>query len=301
VSLPNKRALLERERRWARPVGIATLVGVVLYFGSVVIEQSAGLLDRSDDATQLQSYHDHSAALLGTAIMFALGVALLSLPLFHLFKAAEGRSERIRGALVAFAFIGPVLLGAQGIVSWFAHTDVADQYIAQGGPGRGEGADEFAENLIENSATFDVAANLLFPAVLGLLIGMVYISLQAMRQGLLTRFWGSLGMALGVALALVPPVALLGLLIWFLYVGLLIAGFLPGGRPPAWETGEAMPWPPPGERREQPARQASTSESVEGSGREVSERPLPDSPPATGEPQPGGEGQAPRRKRKRRS
>lgn len=300
MSLPDKQALLERERRWARPIGIATLVGVVLYFGSVVIEQSAGLLDRSDDATQLQSYHDHSAALLGTAIMFAIGVALLSLPLFHLFKAAEGRSERVRGALVAFAFIGPVLLGAQGIVSWFAHTAVADQYIDQGGPARGEGAADFAETLIEDSGTFDVAANLLFPAVLGLLIGMVYISLQAMRLGLLTRFWGSLGMALGVALALVPPVALLGLLIWFVYVGLLIAGFLPGGRPPAWETGEAMPWPPPGERREQPARQASTSEPVEGSGREVSEPPLPDSQQATGEPQRGGEGQTPRRKRKRR-
>jgi hypothetical protein len=311
---PDKQALLERERRLARPFGIAALVGVAFYFGSIIIEQSAGLLDRSDDAIRLQTFHENSTALLGTAIMFAIGVALLSLPLFYLFKAAEARSERVRSALVAFAFIGPVLLGAQSIVAWFANREVSDQFVAQGGPGRGEGAVEFAEELIDNSGIVDIAGNLVFPAILGLLIAMVYISLQAMRLGLLTRFWGSLGMALGVCLALIPPVALLGALIWFVYVGLMIAGFLPGGRPPAWESGEAMPWQPPGEERERARRAATTPEDLEGSGREVSERPLPESqggpPRADDEPigaeweEPGaasGEGQGPPpRKRKRR-
>jgi hypothetical protein len=288
----DRQALLERERRWARPVGIMALLGVALYFGSVMIEQTAGLLDRENDATRLESYDDNPTALLSTAVMFAIGVILLSAPLFHLFRAAEGRSERVRRGLVPFAFIGPVLLGAQGIVSWFAHRDVADQFVAQGGPGRGEDAPDFAENLIENSGTFDVAGNLLFPAILGLLIAMVYISLQAMRVGLLTRFWGSLGMALGVCLALVPPVALLGLLLWFVYVGLMIAGFLPGGRPPAWETGEAMPWPRPGERRDE--REAAEASSVEASGREVSERPLPESTPGAAPPGgPGASGPSP--------
>jgi hypothetical protein len=66
-----------------------------------------------------------------------------------------------------------------------------------------------------------------------------------MRTGLLSRFWGSLGMALGIA-------TLFGLiiftLIWFIYFGLLVLGKVPGGRPPAWEEGEAVPWPTPGEQ-----------------------------------------------------
>ncbi|HEY3491512.1 MAG TPA: hypothetical protein VGK43_01085, partial [Solirubrobacterales bacterium] len=54
-----------------------------------------------------------------------------------------------------------------------------------------------------------------------------------------------LGMALGVA-------ALFGLLpfvlLWFLYFGVLLLDRLPGGRPPAWAAGEAIPWPTPGEK-----------------------------------------------------
>jgi hypothetical protein len=87
-----------------------------------------------------------------------------------------------------------------------------------------------------------------------------------MRTGLLSRFWGSLGMAMGVA-------ALLLLIqftfIWFLYFGLLVAGWVPGGRPPAWAAGEAVPWPTPGEE----------AAAKLGSG---------DEPPEDGEP--GGEG-----------
>jgi len=66
-----------------------------------------------------------------------------------------------------------------------------------------------------------------------------------MRVGLLSKFWGSLGIALGVA-------SVIGLfqiaLLWFAYFGLLVAGWVPGGRPPAWAAGEAVPWSSPGER-----------------------------------------------------
>src|SRR3712207_7043707 len=37
-------------------------------------------------------------------------------------------------------------------------------------------------------------------------------------------------------------------LVWFLSLGMLIAGWVPRGRPPAWAAGEAVPWPTPGEQ-----------------------------------------------------
>ena len=98
-----------------------------------------------------------------------------------------------------------------------------------------------------------------------------------MRVGLLTRFWGSLGMALGVA-ALLLLVQFT--MIWFIYFGLLLLGRLPGGRPPAWAAGEAVPWPTPGEK---------AAESLEGS------EPL--DPSDSGD---AGPGEGERRKRKQR-
>ena len=73
---------------------------------------------------------------------------------------------------------------------------------------------------------------------------MVYTCLYAMRVGLLPRFWGSLGMALGAVSFLFFQFALL----WFVYLGILLLGRVPGGKPPAWEAGEAIPWPTPGDK-----------------------------------------------------
>jgi hypothetical protein len=92
-------------------------------------------------------------------------------------------------------------------------------------------------------------------------------------------------MASGVA-------ALIGLsplvLIWFFYLGLLLIGTLPGGRPPAWAAGEAIPWPTPGE---QAAAQLDGGE--EAGGEEAGADPVT--------PEPGaGEGAARPRKRKQR-
>src|SRR6201999_4068809 len=80
---------------------------------------------------------------------------------------------------------------------------------------------------------------------IGLAFALGYSCLWAMRVGLLTRFWGSLGIALGVAaLLLIPQFTM----IFFIYFALLLVGKLPRGRPPAWAAGEAIPRPTPGER-----------------------------------------------------
>ena len=75
---------------------------------------------------------------------------------------------------------------------------------------------------------------------------MFYTALYGMRTGLLTRFWGSLGMALGAVSFF--PVFFQFAVLWFVYLGLLIVGRVPGGRPPAWAAGEPVPWPTPGEK-----------------------------------------------------
>jgi hypothetical protein len=155
----------------------------------------------------------------------------------------------------------------------------------------GDSGDALAERISEDSTAAQVGGSLNFPALLGLIVAMIYTPLQAVRAGLLTRFFGTLGMALGVSIILLGPPGTLLLALWIGWLGLLFVGRTPGGRPPAWEAGEAIPWLRPGE--EQVSATGGNEEAIDGEATEV---------PADGEPgrAPGGQPGAPRRKRKRR-
>jgi len=106
-------------------------------------------------------------------------------------------------------------------------------------------ADDEAENALSDASMRGLATGFGLGGRLGLAVALFYSCLYGMRTGLLSRFWGSLGMALGVA-ALLLLVQFT--LIFFIYFGLLLIGKVPGGRPPAWAAGEAIPWPSAGEK-----------------------------------------------------
>lgn len=145
--------------------------------------------------------------------------------------------------------------------------------------------DAQANKITGDNGTLQASQGLLFPAVLGLVVMMVYVSLQALRAGLVTRFLGSLGMALGASMILILPIAVLAMLAWTGFLGLTFVGRVPGGRPPAWDAGKAVPWQRPGEEA------VSDDDAIEGDATEVGDEPT-DSAPQPKAPQ--------KRKRKRR-
>ena len=157
--------------------------------------------------------------------------------------------------------------------------------------------DDLANDLIDDSGLLQVGSLIRFVGLLALVFALIYIPLWAMRTGLLTRFWAVLGIALGVSLLLIP-VGIFGLVLWFAAVGLMLARWWPAPLPPAWDEGIAIPWP----SRDQdigPPPDRGAPGTVEGSGREVSEQPLPGN--GTGEAPPGpGETQGERRKKRKR-
>jgi hypothetical protein len=113
-----------------------------------------------------------------------------------------------------------------------------------------------------------------------------------MRVGLLTRFWGSLGIALAAVSIFFFQFALL----WFVYLGLLLLGLVRGGRPPAWQSGEAEPWPTPGEKA---AQQMGSTPGI--TGREAEEMPDDSAERGVGHDlTPPDPSEAPPKKRKRR-
>jgi hypothetical protein len=274
--------VLEREKRWSIPVALATLTGVALLVGSAIVissvsgEGAAGVLRLADK--------HHSSLILSTALEIA-GFILLTAPLVYLFRAVQARSERVRGQLIGIVIAAPLFLALAAGLNVDATSSAASKFVAGDAPvtltkkaalenchsnfkdegvkafgekydsGAGgnplarcvatETADDTAESAISSASTRDIATGFGLAGRLGLAISLFYTCLWAMRTGLLTRFWGSLGMALGVAALLL---LIQFTLIWFLYFGLLVAGWIPRGRPPAWAAGEAVPWPSPGEK-----------------------------------------------------
>jgi hypothetical protein len=111
-------------------------------------------------------------------------------------------------------------------------------------------------------------------------------------------------MAFGLFLIipLFPPIP--GLVLWFAVIGLMFLGLWPRPLPRAWGAGEAIPWQRPGDDLGQAGAQGPPG-TVEGSGREVSEAPLPEDAGANGDAagagdQAPGETQGQRRKKRKR-
>jgi hypothetical protein len=158
--------------------------------------------------------------------------------------------------------------------------------------------DDLADDLIDDSGLLQVGQLLRFVGLISLVFALIYIPLWAMRTGLLTRFWAMLGLALGVSLV-VLPVGIFGLVIWFAVVGLMLARWWIVPLPPAWDAGEAIPWPS-GRDIGPPPEDRGGSGTVEGSGREVAEPRLPEEGEAPEEPPASRESRGQRRKKRKR-
>jgi hypothetical protein len=275
-----RKQVLRWEAKWSLPVGLATFGTVVLLIlAAIVISSVSG----EGEAELLTAAVEHSSDVTLSSVLSALGFALMVAPLYFLFRAAKARSKKMRGQLVGLVIIAPLFFGASSLLNAAATNEAGDQFSAgeakstltakeaateckaelndKGAKDFGEKydsgsspskdcettlvADDEAENALSEASFRPAATGLGLAGRIGLAVALFYSCLWAMRTGLLSRFWGSLGMALGVA-ALLLLVQFT--LVFFLYFAFLLIGKIPGGKPPAWAAGEAVPWPTPGEK-----------------------------------------------------
>lgn len=243
----NKTQILERERRWAKLAGFSAIAIVPIYIASTYLEGSTSVFEFTLATERIRAADADASQLLLASVLRGISFLLYLAPLLYLFRAAQARSSRVSPAMLGFVFIGPILFAAWVVISNVAQTQIAADFVAQAGAG----GDIYTllDDLASDSTIASVGANLFFPAVLGVLVAMIYVPLQAQRVGLLSRFFATLGMALGASLLLISPqFSLLALSIWFAWLGFTILDRLPKDRPPAWDAGEAIPWPSPAER-----------------------------------------------------
>lgn len=271
----NRARTLEWERQWALPAAMSAFAAAVLFVAGTVLSQK-GPIAPSTTTELLRDFQDASGSLLVAAVLNALSLALIAVPLFYLFQAASARSPKVRRGLVGVVIAGPLFLGAAELFQWIALNAASSDFATPGG-GAGIPIGTYADDLIRDQTTFSIAQGLSFAGVLGFVVGTVYTSLWAMRVGLLTRFMGTIGMALAASLVLLAQAfSLLALMLWFVFLGMIILGKTPRrGRPPAWGAGEAIPWPKPGEEPHAPA--PDPDETVDGTATELDSDANPNS------------------------
>ncbi len=238
-----------------------------------------------------QFYDDKATSVLLTAIGRGLGFVAVAFMLTYLGTAVRNRASAFRGFWIGLALAGG-LLGAIATVMFTVGTSTEISNFLSGAH-TVDRADD-----IGNSSVLVAAQLIGIPGTqaigissLALGMGWVVICLNAMRIGLLTRFMGVLGVICG-ALIVLPILSPLPIVqtFWLGAMAVLLAGRWPNGVPPAWRTGEAVPWPSQAKVRESRRAQMAPEPAT-------TERGAP-TPPRSDGPHPAA---SKKKKRKRRS
>jgi len=278
-------AQLSWESRFGRLAAGSAFAAVFFEIASSIFQVAASKNNAGRDdplrySKTLTNFHDHSNAVLGSAIAHGLATIFAAGALFYLFRATRHRRAELPAMVKWLLLIAPVLVTVAAISNWTGLDDAANRFASAGGTAdvraspskdqrkdiaaycrkhaRGAGVrtcrmkhereEAVAKKLVQDNQS-SVGTAALFGGSIALAFLYVIISLNAMRAGLVSRFMGVLGIIVGalIVLPLLPGVPIVEIF-WLAALGGLFLGFWPGGRGPAWETGEALPWPSPQQR-----------------------------------------------------
>jgi hypothetical protein len=256
--------LIEREQKWRDKLGVPTAAGGVLYllggvtiFGAVAGRPVVGVLQAlqpalNGKATTLVSprtagvryLSHHALSFIVGSLLQSVGLAVLTIMLIFLINATRAR---VPGVLRAARVLVPVGGGGAALLA-VVHAIVEEIHTHEFVVGHNH-TTKAIENTITYGAVNVTIAILELFALLALVVGMVLTVLAVARAGLIPRWMRIVGIVAAVIflpifaasyeLDVVPAA-------FMAFVGILIMGKLPGGDPPAWASGEAVPWPATG-------------------------------------------------------
>jgi hypothetical protein len=250
---------LAYEARQRPRAGVAAVAAAVFSVGSLVWMQEAlkdlpraGFLNSLAQAFKpgpigdqpslltpvFQYYTDHGATFILISILQALGYLGIAWTLTFLGAAARARRPEMPKLGIYVGLVGAVLLAASVLLGEIGRSTAFPAFLDSG---------RTIDDATDISGNVFVAASqllqLFVPLVLG--AGILLVSLNAMRVGLLTRFLGVLGIAAG-ALSVFQQYFVFAPFIlgfWLLSLGFMWLGFPRDNAPPAWRSGQAEPWP----------------------------------------------------------
>jgi hypothetical protein len=209
---------------------------------------------------------DSNRGMLIVAFVFqSLSALVVALVLRYLHRASAYRAPDDEPRIAwRLATIAPIVLAIAAILLAFMQLGIVDKVI-DALPLSEQGVENI-ETDQRSTTTSLIVQGIATAAALSLAVAFILISRYARRAGLLSPFMGILGIIVGVILVLGPLLGqVLGALpvvqwFWLGSLAMIFVGRWPGGRGPAWESGEAEPWPSAAELRAQAQADAGDDE-----------------------------------------
>ena len=229
-------AQLEWEARRGKPPGAAAILSALLVAASTAVQIGIGPAP-GNEREALTRFDQHQIEFFISLGLQVVSYLLLAGALLYLLRATMYRRPEVPRFTTGLLLLAPVLLAVGGLMNQLDLNDVADKFLA------GPRSESRADDLLEDRNVVGGAIG--SGGTLCLALSFVLISLNAMRAGLLSRFMGVLGIIVGglLVLPLLPGGQATVQVFWVAALGLLFLGRWPGGRGPAWETGQAVLWP----------------------------------------------------------
>ena len=286
---------LQWEARWAVPAAIASFLAALLFIVSASRFLPKDRKGTGRVADLLVSIDEQSGSYLSSVILSALAALLLVGVFYYLFRAVVARGGGVPHWFQYLIFAAPLLFAIGAVVGALHAVDAADQF-ASAGVIRGDEADKHARDLLSPSPVVVAAQT---AGTVGVAFLFVMLPLRARRVGLLTPFMGILGAIAGALIVFqLAGVSAIVQAFWLGALGLVFIGRWPGGRGPAWETGEAQPWRTARRRQAQlrgdpPPADAPPADPPPAD-------PSPDAAPGTADPEPVPDRPPSRKRRKKR-
>ncbi len=257
-----------RETAWRARLAVPAFAAGVLYLLSGVVTNSVangaptvGILQGlapamsgeadpavSPRAPEVKYLSHHASSLIITSVLAALAIGILTLTLVLLAEAARFRRPQ------SWALARPLILagGAALAVISVLHQVVLALETHSFAVGH-DFTNSAVDNALAKSTPNVVSQYLDLLAGLAVAVAMIVIMVNSIRVGLVTRWLGVVGIISGVLIFLPIGGATLEVIpaFWLVAMGILFVGKWPNGQLPAWESGEARPWPSRAQLREQ--------------------------------------------------
>ena len=297
---------IARETEWRARLAVPAFAGGVLYLLSGIITNSiaggaptVGVLQGlapavqghpkpafSPRAPEVKYLSHHASSLIISSVMAAFAIIALTLALMLLAEAARFRRPASWAAARPLILVGGVALAVISL----AHQAVLAIETHSFAVGH-DFSNHAVDNALAKSTPNLISQYLDLLAGLAVAIAMGVIMVNSIRVGLVTRWLGVVGIISALLIFLPIGGATLEVIpsFWLVAIGILYIGKWPNGQPPAWESGEARPWPSRAQTRQQAGAGGGRRPALAGGPADVAPAPA----------QPASAGSSRKRRRKR--
>ncbi len=229
---------VEYESRVRFRYGVVTFVAAVLLIGSQLVQLVGPTADVSEATLGLVIASKRQALDVLSAVTYLIGMFALAASLGWLFQVSRYRNPGMKPFTRWLAVGGAALAGIMYLVYLVVLGIKGHQFVSSGNQGYPEA------NALTSGLLIRILPFLWQLGTLLLALGIVWVSLNAIRVGLVTKLVGYVGVVAG-ALFVFPIGAIVPIVqaFWLASLSVIMVARWPGGDPPAWRAGEAIPWP----------------------------------------------------------